>query len=73
MRLMSRRAFLAIAAALGAGAAMARATPVRSAAEDPTFGGPLRYRVVHQARRWEAGQRPQLNAKVLEGHAGLSI
>jgi alkaline phosphatase D len=40
---------------------------------DRSDGGPLRYRVVHQARRWEAGQRPQLSAKVLEGYAGLSI
>jgi alkaline phosphatase D len=40
---------------------------------DRSDGGPLRYRVTHQARRWEAGQRPQLSCKFLEGHADLSV
>lgn len=36
-------------------------------------GGPLRYRVVHRARLWRAGQRPELRQEILEGHADLSI
>ena len=36
-------------------------------------GGPLRYRVVHTAKLWRAGERPQLSTKVLEGDVGLSI
>jgi alkaline phosphatase D len=36
-------------------------------------GGPLRYRVVHTARLWKSGERPQLKASVLEGDVGLSI
>jgi alkaline phosphatase D len=42
----------------------------RSASPD---GGPLRYRVVHTAQLWRAGERPQLVAQVLEGDPGLSI
>jgi alkaline phosphatase D len=40
---------------------------------DRSDGGPLRYRVVHRVRRWEAGQRPELSQEMLEGHADLSI
>jgi alkaline phosphatase D len=36
-------------------------------------GGPLRYRVVHRARLWKAGQRPELRQEFIEGHAELSI
>jgi alkaline phosphatase D len=36
-------------------------------------GGPLRYRVVHRAKLWRAGERPELATEVLEGDAGLSI
>jgi alkaline phosphatase D len=36
-------------------------------------GGPLRYRVAHSARLWEAGERPKLMQQVLEGDPGLSI
>jgi alkaline phosphatase D len=36
-------------------------------------GGPLRYRVVHRARLWKAGQRPELSQEFIEGHAELSI
>jgi alkaline phosphatase D len=42
----------------------------RSASPD---GGPLRYRVVHSAQLWKAGERPQLRQQVLEGDPGLSI
>jgi len=35
-------------------------------------GGPLRYRVVHTARLWQAGERPTLVQHVLEGDIGLS-
>ena len=35
-------------------------------------GGPLRYRVVHSARLWRAGERPKLRQQVLEGDPGLS-
>src|SRR4051794_1896532 len=42
----------------------------RSASPD---GGPLRYRVVHTAQLWSAGERPQLQQQVLEGDPGLSI
>src|SRR5204863_3434675 len=35
-------------------------------------GGPLRYRVVHSAKLWAAGERPKLAQQVLEGDAGLS-
>lgn len=36
-------------------------------------GGPLRYRVVHSAKLWEAGERPRLETRVLEGDVGLSV
>ncbi|HEU0099201.1 MAG TPA: alkaline phosphatase D family protein [Allosphingosinicella sp.] len=36
-------------------------------------GGPLRYRVVHSARLWRAGEAPRLERKVLEGDPGLAI
>jgi alkaline phosphatase D len=36
-------------------------------------GGPLRYRVAHTAQLWNAGERPQLKVRVLEGNVGLSI
>jgi alkaline phosphatase D len=36
-------------------------------------GGPLRYRVTHRANRWRAGERPQLQQRVVEGNADLSI
>lgn len=36
-------------------------------------GGPLRYRVVHRARLWKAGQRPELSQEFIEGRAELSI
>jgi alkaline phosphatase D len=36
-------------------------------------GGPLRYRVVHSAKLWAAGERPRLAQQVLEGDVGLSI
>jgi alkaline phosphatase D len=36
-------------------------------------GGPLRYRVVHSAKLWNAGERPELRQQVLEGDTGLSI
>jgi len=42
----------------------------RSASPD---GGPLRYRVVHSAKLWDAGEPPKLTQQVLEGDVGLSI
>jgi alkaline phosphatase D len=42
----------------------------RSAKAD---GGPLRYRVVHYAPLWKAGERPTLRRTFLEGEAELSI
>jgi alkaline phosphatase D len=36
-------------------------------------GGDLRYRVVHTARLWRAGERPRLTQQVLEGDPGLAI
>jgi alkaline phosphatase D len=42
----------------------------RSASLD---GGPLRYRVVHSAKLWAAGERPRLEQQVIEGDPGLSI
>jgi alkaline phosphatase D len=36
-------------------------------------GGPLRYRVVHTARLWKAGEPPKLAQQVVEGDVGLSI
>ena len=40
---------------------------------DRPDGGPLRYRVVHNARMWKAGERPMLTQQVLEGDPGLAI
>lgn len=36
-------------------------------------GGPLRYRVTHQANMWQPGVRPKLKQQILEGDAKLSI
>ncbi len=36
-------------------------------------GGPIRYRVVHSAAPWRAGERPALVQHVLEGDPGLSV
>jgi alkaline phosphatase D len=36
-------------------------------------GGPLRYRLVHTAKLWQPGERPQLVQEVLEGDPGLGI
>jgi len=36
-------------------------------------GGPLRYRVVHRAKAWRAGETPKLEQRVIEGDPGLSI
>ena len=40
---------------------------------DRPDGGPLRYRVVHTASLWRAGERPKLEQQVLEGDPELSI
>ncbi|HJY33479.1 MAG TPA: hypothetical protein VJ260_01440, partial [Vicinamibacterales bacterium] len=40
---------------------------------DRPDGGPLRYRVVHTASLWKAGERPVLRQQVIEGDPGLSI
>ena len=47
--------------------------PRPSAAEPRPDGGPLRYRIVHRARLWRAGERPRLEQQVIEGDPGLSI
>jgi alkaline phosphatase D len=45
--------------------------PITSA---PTSdGGPLRYRVVHSAAHWRAGEVPRLERQVIEGDVSLSI
>lgn len=44
--------------------------PLERAGED---GGPLRYRVRHEAALWPAGATPKLTQTVLEGDPGLSI
>ncbi|MFL6722222.1 MAG: alkaline phosphatase D family protein [Sphingomonas sp.] len=36
-------------------------------------GGPLRYRIVHTAKLWAPGERPQLQRQLLEGDPGLSV
>ena len=36
-------------------------------------GGPLRYRVIHRVALWKKGEQPQLQQKVLEGDASLSV
>jgi alkaline phosphatase D len=41
----------------------------RSERED---GGPLRYRVVHRAPLWRAGERPRLEQRIVEGDPGLA-
>jgi alkaline phosphatase D len=43
------------------------------ARSDRADGGPLRYRVLHSAQLWKAGERPQLEQQVVEGDVGLSI
>jgi len=40
---------------------------------DRADGGPLRYRVMHSAKLWRAGETPRLQQQVLEGDPGLSI
>jgi alkaline phosphatase D len=40
---------------------------------DRPDGGPLRYRVVHSAKLWRPGERPQLTRQVLEGDPGLAF
>jgi len=40
---------------------------------DRPDGGPLRYRVTHRAELWQAGDRPVLTRRVLEGDLGLSV
>ncbi|HKP33218.1 MAG TPA: alkaline phosphatase D family protein, partial [Sphingomicrobium sp.] len=40
---------------------------------DRADGGPLRYRVVHTASLWRAGEPPKLVTRVVEGDPGLSI
>ncbi|HYG28622.1 MAG TPA: alkaline phosphatase D family protein [Allosphingosinicella sp.] len=47
--------------------------PRPSAQEPRPDGGPLRYRVVHRAPLWRAGERPRLEQSVIEGDPGLSI
>ena len=32
-------------------------------------GGPIRYRVVHEARLWDKGKTPKLRQRILEGDA----
>jgi len=36
-------------------------------------GGPLRYRIVHRAARWRAGEAPKLEHRLIEGDVGMSI
>lgn len=36
-------------------------------------GGPIRYRIVHRASRWNRGDAPRLHQSVLEGDAKLSV
>ena len=47
--------------------------PRPSAAEPRADGGAIRYRVVHRAPLWQAGERPRLDQHVIEGDPGLSI
>ena len=42
----------------------------RSRAAIEPDGGPLRYRVVHTAKLWAPGERPQLAQQILEGDPG---
>jgi alkaline phosphatase D len=39
---------------------------------DQPDGGPLRYRVIHQAKLWRRGERPTLEQRVVEGDTLLS-
>jgi alkaline phosphatase D len=36
-------------------------------------GGPLLYRVEHRVRRWQAGERPKLDQRVLEGNPQMAL
>ena len=36
-------------------------------------GGPLRYRVVHEAKLWKTGEPPRLIQRIIEGDPGLSV
>jgi alkaline phosphatase D len=36
-------------------------------------GGPLRYRVVHQAALWKPGARPTLERRIVEGDPDLAV
>jgi alkaline phosphatase D len=36
-------------------------------------GGSLRYRIVHSAQLWRAGERPELKQQILEGDPGLGV
>jgi alkaline phosphatase D len=36
-------------------------------------GGPIRYRVSHQAKLWGKGEKPVLTQRILEGNADLCI
>jgi alkaline phosphatase D len=47
--------------------------PRPASKESRPDGGPLRYRVVHRAPLWSAGERPQLEQRVIEGDPGLAI
>ena len=47
--------------------------PRPNAQEPRPDGGPLRYRIVHRARLWRAGERPQLEQRVIEGDPGLGV
>ena len=40
---------------------------------DRPDGGDLEYRVVHRARLWKAGERPELQQEILEGNPQYSI
>jgi alkaline phosphatase D len=68
----------------GHGFAVVTASPSRFDAEfvcipRPTHaiaasdGGPLRYRVLHRADKWNAGERPVLTQEIIEGDPGLSV
>jgi alkaline phosphatase D len=36
-------------------------------------GGPVLYRVVHRTRLWKAGEHPELEQQLVEGHPALSL
>ena len=46
--------------------------PRPAARTDAADGGPLRYRVVHRAARWQAGEAPRLTRRIVEGDPALS-